>query len=125
MVVIIGILGVVAFMYVRAGSESVAEAKASEVVKRFFESQAFYDLLDDQTNKKTKELRESLKSDLVLLEESMEQIGKSGDRLDEIKNWSKKLEVRLKVIEDKLSLIDSDEMEGSNEHITISNEGES
>ncbi|TVT60169.1 MAG: hypothetical protein FHK82_00200 [Sedimenticola thiotaurini] len=113
LVVIIGVLGVVAFMYVRAGSESVAEAQAIAAVEKYFESQKFYELLKthvlSQTVIETKELKESLKPDLQIIEESMESMGL--------------FEERLVVIEEKLASIDSEEMEGAKGRISIRDEG--
>jgi hypothetical protein len=110
LIVIIGILGFVAFMYVRAGSETVAEEKANDAVRRYFKSQDFYRLLQDNVHESTKELKETLKSDLQVIEENVETVLQHENRLE--------------AIEEKVSLSDHEEMEGSEVHLTTHAEEE-
>ncbi len=135
LVVIIGILGVVAFMYVRAGSETVAEEKASAAVNSYFGSQIYHELLLDKVSVEAEsvagEIKEFLQTDLASLEKYAEFLGAHDERLDEIEAKMTSEDgvamgqyvMRLAAIEEKLSSIDRDEMEGLEDQISIRDEG--
>lgn len=106
LVVIIGILGFVAFMYVKGASEAFAEEKAQYAVETEFKSKEFHDLLETTIKTNLEPLTTSLDEDLQDLRSTL-------DEYDELSNFEK----RIIAIEEKIASNDTDEMDHSGQDI--------
>ncbi len=99
LVVIIAVFGVVAFMYVKGQSEAAASKMAMEAVDIHLKSKVFHDGMESIANKHFKPMKDDLNNDIQELL----------DRVCSIENLDK----RIRTVEEKISISDSDEMEDS------------
>ena len=104
LVVIIAVLGVVAFMYVKGQSETAASKMAIESVNSHFRSKTFHDDMKSIANTHFVPMKTMLDADIQELVE----------RVQKIENVDK----RIRALEEAISRLDSDEMENSGGEIS-------
>lgn len=118
LIAINGLIAALSVIYIKTTSEE----KAEETTKKYMHSDSFDVLLNQKVETKSKLKLQALRSDfssgLDSLAESTEAIRNSNERLELLENENKTLRQQLKVVIERVALLDSNESEGKHEILT-------
>lgn len=112
LIAINGLIAAISVIYIKGTSEE----KAEEITKRYMSSDAFDFILnakvEREAEKRLRAVQDDFNSSVEVYEQSVEAVRESQSRLELLERENKSLRQQLKVISERVSLLDNSESDG-------------